>query len=132
MIINATPHAINIYHQSAFVNLEQLNPTTWVADAVDEDKLILNVDSTGIARIAVVTTEGDEINGIPTVQTVYGELTGIPELNDDDIVVVSLPTQSAAKSCGHPLASRMATPYKVVRQRNNTSTVLGCMGLSFQ
>jgi hypothetical protein len=94
--------------------------------------LIQEIPSTGNARISTSTVEGETIEGVATVKTVYGELTGVPELGDRDYLIVSLPTQSMAKSSGHPLASKMASPYKVVRDRANTSNVLGCLGLSFQ
>lgn len=131
-IINATPHAIQIYPEIAFEKLEELNPTTWVAESVDKSMLLLEIPSTGNARISTKTIGGALVEGIPTVKTVYGELTGVPDVGGEDIIVVSLPTQSMAKASGHPLASKMVSPYKVVREKANTSNVLGCMGFSYQ
>lgn len=131
-IINLTPHNFDVYNESQFVNLEQVNPTTLIADSVEGD-VILSLVSSGSIRIATTTVAGDVVDGIPTVKTVYGEAVGIPDgITPDDVLVVSLPTQSMAKAADHPLASQMASPYKVVRLRSNTSTVLGAMGLSFQ
>ena len=131
-IINLTPHSVDFYNESQFVNLEQTNPTTLVADSV-EGAALLNLPSSGSIRIATSTVEGEPIDGIPTVKTVYGEAVGIPEsIEPTDTLVVSLPAQSMAKAANHKLASQMASPYKVVRLRSNPSTVLGCMGLSFQ
>ncbi len=130
MIINLTPHSIEVYSESQFVNLEQTNPTTWIADSVDGEP-IAAFPSMGSARIAVTTVEGNPIDGIPTVTTQYGELTGIPEtVVVDDVLIVSLPTKSMAEQSGNPLAKQMVTPYKVVRSRENGSLVLGCMGFS--
>ena len=71
--------------------------------------------------------------GYPTVRTRYGELTGLDiSITSEDILIVSLPTQSMAIASGHPLASQMASPYKVVRAKDNPSAVIGCLGLSFQ
>ncbi|NCO32088.1 hypothetical protein GW891_04945, partial [bacterium] len=32
-IINLTPHGVQVYNEDQFVGLEQVNPTTWVADS---------------------------------------------------------------------------------------------------
>ena len=131
-IINLTPHSFQVYNESQFVGLEQTNPTTLIADSV-EGTALLNLPSSGSIRIATSTVKGEPIDGIPTVKTQYGEAVGIPNnVTNDDTLVVSLRTQSIAKAANHPLANQMATPYKVVRLRSNPSTVLGCMGLSFQ
>jgi hypothetical protein len=141
-IYNLTPHAINVYSEDAFVNLSQIdlntnkpNPTAWYADGiVDGATAIADFPSVGNARIAVTTHPNGSVGGIPTVKTGYGDITGMPEVNfkPDDVLLVSLPLQGNAIAAKHPLASQMATPYKVVRLRSNTSTVLGCMGFSFQ
>jgi len=131
-IINLCPHSFDVYNESQFVNLEQTNPTTWVADGI-EGEAIVSIPSSGSIRIATSTIPSVDIKGIPTVITKYGEATGIPQnVNHGDVLVVSLPAQSMAKAANHPLASQMGSPYKAVRLRSNTSTVLGCMGLSFQ
>jgi len=134
-IINLTPHSISFFKESQFLNLASTNPTTWLADAV-EGEPIESHESQGVARIATSTIEIDPIinrDVIPAVRTKYGELTGIPEgVKPDDILVVSLPTQSAAHASGHPLAGQMASPYRVVRLRTDTSVILGAIGLSFQ
>ena len=131
-IINLCPHNFDVYNESQFTNLEQTNATTWVADNV-EGKAVLSIPSSGSIRIATTTVEGNPVQGIPTVVTQYGEAVGIPNnVTNDDTLVVSLPAQSMAKAANHPLAAQMGSPYKVVRLRSNTSTVLGCMGLSFQ
>jgi hypothetical protein len=131
-IINLTPHSFQVYNESQFVGLEQTNPTTLIADSV-EGTALLNLPSSGSIRIATSTVKGEPIDGIPTVKTQYGEAVGIPNnVTNDDTLVVSLRTQSIAKAANHKLASQMASPYKVVRLRSNPSTVLGCMGLSFQ
>jgi hypothetical protein len=130
MILNYTPHVIDVYTADSFEGLEKLNPTTWVADSVTGEAIV-SLPSLGMIRVKVATAESAAVDGIPTVETTYGELEGLPEsIGDDDYLVVSLPTQSAAKALGHPLASRMLCPYQVVRDRANTSTVLGCMGFS--
>ncbi|MFQ3619170.1 MAG: hypothetical protein SNJ57_19470 [Cyanobacteriota bacterium] len=130
-VINLTPHTVQFYAETQFVNLRSTGPTVWVADGVEGDP-IAEFESSGSARIATSTVEGESINGIPTVRTHYGEAVGLPESVDPgDVLIVSLPMQSMAKSSGHPLASQMAAPYKVVRLASDTSKVLGAMGLTF-
>ncbi len=132
-VINLTPHSIEVYPEAAFKNLEQTNPTTWIADSVDQNLLLESFASQGVARITTSVVPAGSIGTIPAVQTSYGELTGIPvDVDPFDVLIVSLPTQSMAIASGNPLAKNMVSPYKVVRLRSNTSTVLGCMGLSYQ
>ena len=129
-IRNLTPHAVHFYSESRFGGLEQLNPTTFVADSV-EGEPIVQVESEGVLRVATSTVDAGSVGNIPMVETAYGDITGVPEdVEPSDILVVSLPALSMAKQSGHPLASQMACPYRVVRQRGNTSAVLGAMGLS--
>lgn len=129
-VLNCTPHTVAVYPESAFVRLEQTNPTSWVADGIKGAPLI-EYPSHGVIRIAT------RINPVKLpipgthVQTYYGEVEGIPATATlEDWLIVSLPTQSMARQAGHPLASKMLAPHKVVRNRANTSEVLGCMGFS--
>ena len=129
-ILNLTPHSVEFYNQIQFENLEQRNATTWVADSVTGCP-VAEFASVGELRIATATTEAEPTEGIPTVETVYGEVTGIPStVSDDDVLIVSLPAMSMARAANHPLAQQMVCPYQVVRLRSNTSTVLGAMGLT--
>lgn len=129
-IINLTPHAIQVYAQESFEGLEKTNPTTWLADSVEGQPLLL-VESSGMARVKVATVDADPIDGVPTVTSQYGEIEGLPEFQDGTFYVVSLPTVSAAIANGRTTAD-LLTPYQVVRSRANGSLVLGCMGFSRQ
>lgn len=131
-VINLTPHGIQVFKAEQFVNLEQVNPTTWVADGV-EGSPIATHKSQGMARIAVTTVDiySPSLGG-DIVESVYGDATGIPDdLERDDILIVSLPMQSMARSADLPSARQMVAPYKVVRSRQNGSLVLGCMGFTY-
>jgi len=134
MLYNLTPHSVDIFEESAFVNLNSINATTLVADGVVEENLILKLSSIGNLRIKTATLTVDMGLEFPTVKTEYGELEGLPPIDfkEEDILIVSLPTQSMCRAAQHPLSFQMATPYRVVRLKTNTSHVLGCMGLSFQ
>ncbi len=135
-VFNCTPHAIQIYSPADFVGLEQVNPTSWVADGVEGEPIAEYHPEDAPVRIATKTVAAT-IPGVihvlgEVVATEYGELTGVPEgFNPlQDWLIVSLPAQSMARQAGHPLASRMLAPYKVVRSRANGSVVLGCMGVT--
>ena len=131
-IYNLTPHSIEIYNEGMFVNLQQVNATTWVADKV-EGLPLQSFPSDGVARLATSTEVIQHpILGGQIVKTQYGEITGLPEnVQPEDYLIVSLPLQSGAKASGHPLAGQMICPYKVVRSRENGSMVLGAMGFTF-
>lgn len=134
-VINLTPHSVQVYGQDQFVNLEQVNPTTWVADAVSGDPIEAYL-SHGVARIdtKVSHVSASDSCHLPgqVVVTEYGAATGIPEwTTEQDTLIVSLPMKSMAAASGHPLARVMVSPYKVVRSRANGSLVLGCMGFTY-
>jgi hypothetical protein len=130
-IINLTPHAVNVYPREAFAGLSQLNPTTWIAESVDETKEIKNFPSVGSCRISVEVVDSTPIEGIATVGTKYGNLHGIPEtVEDTDTLIVSLPTKMMAQASGHHRSSQMVSPHEVVRLATDTSAVLGCMGFA--
>jgi hypothetical protein len=134
-VINLTPHSVEVYAQSQFINLEQVNPTTWVADGVEGDP-IQAYASEGVARIdtKVSHVSASDSCHLPgqVVVTEYGEASGIPEgTTDQNTLIVSLPMKSMAAAAGHPLAQVMVSPYKVVRDRAKGSLVLGCMGFTY-
>ena len=130
-VINLVPVTVDVYNESQFINLERLNKITWVSDGT-VGKAIATYPSQGSAWI---DTEAVAVNSyLPgeVVQTTYGEATGIPDnLTGDEVLIVSLPMQSMAKSAGIPESIQMVAPYKVVRLRSNTSQVLGCMGFTY-
>ncbi len=69
-IINLTPHAIT------FVD--------------DNDKPILIVEPSGnLARVSVRTEHVGSINNIPITVSVFGEVEGLPDPNNDTIFLVS-------------------------------------------
>ena len=132
-VINLTPHPVQVYTEDQFVNLKQVNSTTWVADSVQGDP-IAKYPSQGLVRIETFTQftktkiglEGD------VVRTTYGAPVGIPEsVASDDVLIVSLPTKTMSAAAGHSLSSQMVSPYKVVRNSQNGSIVFGCMGFTY-
>lgn len=133
MFINLTSHSIDVYNVDQFINLKQLNPTTWVADSVDGDA-ILSLPSQGNARIDVTTDFYLSIDGINIYTSFYGDIniTGfdISTIAVDDLLIVSLPVVSNAKLSNHPLSSQLVSPFQVVRKADNTSAILGCTGFT--
>lgn len=131
MFINLTPHSVQVFAEDQFVGLEQVNPTTWVADSV-EGAAISDFESAGVLRISTETLPCGAVDGVPMVATKYGELDGVPEgVQKADRLIVSLPAKSMAVAARHPLGGQMVSPYKVVRSRGNGSLVLGCMGFTY-
>jgi hypothetical protein len=130
-VINLTPHPIEVFAAEQFTGLEQVNPTTWVADGV-EGEPVASYPSDGVARISVSTEAVSSKLPGETVTTEYGEATGIPEgLDGSEVLIVSLPMQSMAKQAKLFQASQMVAPYKVVRLKASGSVVLGCMGFTY-
>ena len=128
-IKNYMPHSFDVYKKEQFVNLEQTNPSTWIADGVTGESII-SLPSQGSVRMSTSTQElGVDANNVPAYNTVYGEASGFPtDVVEGDIVIVSLPVVSMMKASNHSLAAFVASPYNAVRLRSNTSTVLGAMG----
>ena len=131
-IRNFMPHSFDVYNEGQFVNLEQTGPTVWIADGVEGDAIV-SIPSEGSIRMLTSTEDLDiDAHGIPTYKTIYGEATGLPnDLVEGDIVITSLPVVSMMNAANHSLAAFVASPYKAVRLRSNTSTVLGAMGYTY-
>jgi hypothetical protein len=130
---NCTPHSVEVFAPSSFVGLEQKNPTTFLAKETVGEAIASFPPEGQPIRIATQTIDSSESieEGIPLVETSYGELSGIPEgATEEDWFIVSLPAQSMARAANHRLAHRMIAPYKVVRSTDNGSLVLGCMGFT--
>jgi len=129
-IRNLMPHSADFYAADAFQGLEQIDTSTWVADSASGPAL-LSIPSEGMLRISTSVVEIEPIAGIHSVVTTYGAVTGVPEdVGPDDVLLVSLPALSMAVAARHWLVRQMVAPHKVVRQRGNTGTVLGAMGLT--
>jgi hypothetical protein len=129
MIVNLTPHAINILAKESCVNLKQ-DPKTrqWVAD---EATPIRTIESSGVARVSVSSSYGEPLEGIPTQVPVYGEIEGLPDYKEGTSYIVSLLTVSAAKA-GERTTEDLFTPGVIVRSAANQSLILGCFDLNRQ
>lgn len=75
-IINLTPHPISITDGPTFE------------------------PSGTIARVSVQQADAGNINGIPVKKQVFGDITGLPDPQDDTIFIVSTLVLEAAKAIG--------------------------------
>lgn len=103
-IINCTPHTIN------FVN--------------DAGEVIRTIDPSGILpRVSSSINLVGDIDGIPDEETVYGEVTDLPEKQDGVILIVSAMVASRL-----PYRDDLRVPGRQVR--NDRGQVIGCRSMS--
>ena len=103
-IINCTPHTIN------FVN--------------DAGEVIRSIEPSGILpRVSSSINLVGDIDGIPDEETVYGEITDLPEKQDGVILIVSAMVASRL-----PNRDDLRVPGRQVR--NDRGQVIGCKSLS--
>lgn len=103
-ILNCTPHSL------CFVN--------------DAGEVIRTVEPSGILpRVSSAITVVGNIDGIPDEVTSYGEVVGLPEKQDDTILVVS-----AMVAARLPDRSDIRIPGRQVR--DDQGRIIGCRSLS--
>ena len=100
MIINLTPHVLNVHAPSGVVTL---------------------APSGEVARVATVSVEAPPVEGLPTVVTSFGEVTGLPDPQPGVILVVSGMVASAAHR------PDVMSPGDLVR--DDGGKPIGCRGL---
>ncbi len=106
-IINLTPHKINI---------------------MDNDgKLIKVFESKGKARAAQKDVEIGMLEGIPIIETEFGEPVGLPEYNPETYYIVSALTAKAADLSGRNTQDLLLTAKTV---RNGDGQIIGCQALA--
>jgi len=70
-----------------------------IADA--DGRVIRTLEPSGhVARVAVEQREVGVIDGVPVVESVFGEVEGLPEPQDGVVYIVSTPTMLAARKMG--------------------------------
>ena len=106
-IINLTPHKINI---------------------VDNDgKLIKVFESKGEARAEQKDVEIGMLEGIPIIETSYGEPINLPEYDQGTYYIVSAITAKAAYLSGRKTRDLLLTAKTV---RNSDGQIIGCQALA--
>ena len=106
-IINLTPHRINI---------------------VDEEGNIVKIfESSGVARAAQNDVQIGMLEGIPIIETKFGEPVDLPEYNQGTYYIVSALTAKAASLSGRNTRDLLLTGKTV---RNNDGQIIGCQALA--
>ena len=106
-IFNFTPHRINI---------------------VDEEGNVIKVfESAGEARAAQKDVEIGRLEGIPIVETEFGEPIGLPEYSQGTYYIVSAITAKAASLSGRNTQDLLLTAKTV---RNSSGQIIGCQALA--
>jgi hypothetical protein len=104
MLVNLTPHALNI---------------------IVDDEIIVLRPSGEIARVSTVSTPMDPVDGIPVVLTGYAEVEGLPEPQPDTYYIVSRLVLNANAISGR---QDVLAPGELVR--DDDGKPIGCNGLS--
>jgi hypothetical protein len=106
-IINLTPHPINI---------------------IDEEGNIIKVfESAGVARATQEDAEIGTLEGIPIIETEFGEPIGLPEYSQGTYYIVSAITAKAASLSGRSTRDLLLTGKTV---RNSDGQIIGCQALA--
>ena len=102
-----------------FVNL-----TPHVLNIIEEDGSVYTLPASGqVARIETTRNVAYVMDGIEIFETVYGQVTGLPERQPDTAYIVSALVAQAAKR------SDVYSPGELVR--NEAGQVIGCRGLTY-
>ena len=106
-IINLTPHKINI---------------------VDEEGNVVKIfESSGVARAAQNDVQIGMLEGIPIIETKFGEPVDLPEYNQGTYYIVSALTAKAASLSGRNTRDLLLTGKTV---RNSDGQIIGCQALA--
>lgn len=106
-IINLTPHEISIVNE--------------------EGNVIKVFESKGEARAAQKDVEIGMLEGIPIIETEFGEPVGLPEYNPETYYIVSAITAKAAYLSGRNMQDLLLTAKTV---RNDDGQIIGCQALA--
>lgn len=107
MIRNLTPHDVSVYDEAG--NLLETFP------------------SQGQARVTQASETADTIDGIPTVRTVFGALSGLPEWSEGEYFIVSSITAQAAKAQGRRVDDLLLPGRRLT---GPSGELMGCVLLS--
>lgn len=97
VIINLTPHAVNVHTENG----------------------ISTIHSSGVARLTTSRVKVAEANGIPLYNTAYGAVTGLPESQDETVYIVSALVREA-----QPARRDLWSPADLVRDEKGN--IIGC------
>ena len=103
MIKNLTPHKIVMVNADGAVTREY--------------------ESEGIARATQSNIQVGEVDGVPLMETSFGETIDLPEYQDGVYLIVSIITANAAKANGRRVDDLLITTDTV---RDETGRIVGC------
>lgn len=103
-VINLTPHEVNIYDYTG-------------------TKILYNIPSSGIARVAQKREQIFSIGDIPISQTTFGEVEGLPQENYGVFYIVSSLVANIL-----PKRKDLLIPDEAVR--DSQGRIIGCKGLA--
>ena len=106
-IINLTPHEISIVNE--------------------EGNVIKVFESAGVARAAQNDVQIGMLEGIPIIETKFGEPVDLPEYNQGTYYIVSALTAKAASLSGRNTRDLLLTGKTV---RNSDGQIIGCQALA--
>jgi hypothetical protein len=118
MIINLTPHAIDVYGPEVATPVaDGQRPTLSIAP----EPVPARIDEVVVDEGGLAPRTGAE--AVPVIFVEYGHVTGLPPVRPKTWYVVSLPVALAL-----PGRRDLLVPYRQVR--NAAGTVVGCRGLA--
>lgn len=101
-VVNLTPHLVRVF---------------------DGSEIVKTYPKGGLARARQTSTIIDEVDGVPVVETSYGEVSGLPEPAEGVVYIVSAITLNAAKAHGRTTKDLLLTSDPV---RDDEGRVIGC------
>lgn len=124
MIINMTPHSINVISPDDVTFDSSIRKWTAPADTTP----VASIPSSGILNAKIDTVPGDPIDGIPTfVKNIVG-CDPLPTLGPDDFVIVSALFASAFRAMGGDCSRLLLVADPVMS--SDGKTFVGCRGLA--
>ena len=120
-IINATPHEIILVSKQG---VEQDSKKQFLAETVE---IIRSIPPSGILpRVSMSNSPAGEIDGIPVESVTYGQIEGLPDYQEGVYYIVSGLVAAAAAKIGR---TDCLAPGALVRDKNNSGLILGCLFL---
>lgn len=117
MIINLTPHMINVYSITSCE--EQVKGTYKSLILKDGAVPVMSLPSSGVARASATKELVDTLEGVPLYQTTYGTVENLPEPTEGIFYIVSALTAQAAKNRNDVLIVDGTV-------RNSEGQIIGC------
>ena len=122
MIINMTPHPVNIITNSTF----DASIRKWVAPS--DTAPTVTIPSTGVLNAKIATIDADPIGDIPIFTKSITGCDPLPDLGDGDFVIVSALFATAFRAMGGDCSRILLVADPVMTP--DGKTFLGCRGLT--